>query len=139
MTSPTPTPNPSPSPFDTQVSNVAVSVCNPRLIQTDPASIRTFLKEYDQYSQTVISRAKQLQSSSEGSSTATTEAVLPMELKYFIDSMHFTMCIDLGFKDVVISFEVMIDRQLRTYLECESKESKDAVTLEGVDELVERN
>ena len=62
-----------------------------------------------------------------------------MELKYFIDSMHFTICIDLGFKDGVISFEAMIDRQLRTYLECKSKESKDAVTLEGVDELVERN
>lgn len=72
-----------------QVSNVALSVSNPRLTETDPAFIFTFLNEYDKYCQNVIASEKQLQSGSEGSSTTTTEAVLYMQLKYCVDAQHF--------------------------------------------------
>ena len=77
-----------------QASNVAVSICNPFLTQTDHASIRLFLKKYDQYCRTVKSRAKQLNVNSEGSSMTTTEVVLQMELKYCFDAQYFTSCID---------------------------------------------
>lgn len=122
-----------------QTSNVAVGpVSNPRLTEPDPASIRTFLKQYDLYRQTIIARAKQLQPSSEGSSTTTTEVILPMQLKYCVDAKHFSSCIALGFIDGVTSFDAMTDEQLRTYLDKEAEYSKDAVTLEGLDELIEK-
>lgn len=121
-----------------QAPNVAVSVCNPFLTQTDPASIRTFFRKYDQYCRTVKSRAKQLNVNAEGSSTTTTETILLMELKYCVDAQYFTSCIDLGFITGVTSFEDMTDTQLRKYLDDKAEESKDALTLDGLEELVRK-
>lgn len=118
-----------PSSSDQQSSNVILSVSNPFLKDTDPASIRVFLKQYDQYCRTVIARAKQLKST-EGSSSATTEATLSMQLKCCVDTQHFISCIALGFIDDVTSFDDMTDKQLRTYLDSEAMESKDAVTID---------
>ena len=77
-------------------------------------------------------------STSVGSTSTTTEAILPMELKYCVDAQHFTSCIALGFIDNGTSFEDMTDKQLRAYLDKEAEDSKEAVTLEGLDELVAR-
>lgn len=53
-----------------ETDNLVISASNPFLTQTNPHSIRAFLKEYDQYLQKIIVRAEQLQSA-EGTSTTT--------------------------------------------------------------------
>lgn len=120
-----------------QTSNMAMSVPNPFLRQTEPASIRAFFRQYDQYCRTVIAHAKKLHHA-DGPSTTTTEAVLPMQLKYYVDAQHFTSCIALDFIDDVTSFGDMTGEQLRAYLNSEEEESKEAVTLEILDELIEK-
>lgn len=62
-----------------------------------------------------------------------------MELKYCVDAQHFTSYIELGFIDEVTSFDDMTNEQLRKYLDKEAEDSKDAVTLESLDELIEKS
>lgn len=44
----------------------------------------------------------------------------------------------MGFIEGVTSFDGMTDKQLRKYLDKEAEDSKDAVTLEVLDELMKR-
>ena len=78
------------------ISGLTMSVAHPRLLKTDPSSIRTFLKAYDQYCHTVIGRAKQLQAGTNAANqTITTEVSIPIELKYCVDATHFASCLSL--------------------------------------------
>lgn len=61
-----------------------------------------------------------------------------MQLKYCVDAQNFMYCIELGFIDDVTSFEDMTGAQLCTYLQLEAKESKEAVTIDALDELIEK-
>lgn len=112
-------------------SHLGIAVDHPRLAKTDPASVRVFLRKYDQYCHTVVSRAKQLTTSA-----TITEAVLPMELKYCVDTQHFVSLIELGFVPDVTSFDTMSNQTLRAYLDTISAESKNAVTMDSLDDLV---
>lgn len=86
-----------------------------------------------------MSRAKQLQTAGDSDSTmTTTEAVSPMELKYCVDAQHFTSCIALGLMKDVTSFAALTNKQLRAYLDDKAKESKEAVTMEGLDAIVSK-
>ena len=85
--------------WNIQNPNVALSVSTSRLTETDPASIRAFLKQYDQYCRTIVSSAKLLQSDGDEKLKTTTTAVLSMELKYCVDGEHFDSCIELGLID----------------------------------------
>lgn len=131
----------SPADITTKSGNVAVSVDHPLLEKTDPASIRVFLQRYDQYCRTVVARAKQLTSSSsldDASTPTTTEAISPVELKYCVSAEHFTSCIMLGFMEGVTSFATLTNTQLRKYLDKQAEESKEAVTLEGLDDIISK-
>lgn len=52
----------SPTTTPTNVTDAAVDISldHPRLIRTDPASIRSFLRRYDNYCSTVLAHARQL-------------------------------------------------------------------------------
>lgn len=116
---------------------MTVSVSSPRLTETDPAPTRAFVKLYGKNRGTVVSRAKQLQSAKDEASTTTTEAVLPLELGYRVDAMHFTSRIELGFIEDVTSFDDITNEQVQKCIDKEEEESKDAVTLKTTDELDE--
>lgn len=120
-----------------QSSNVVMTVSNLFLRKPDTASIRAFPNQYDQHFQTVIARAKQIQSA-EGTSTTKLEAILSMLLKYCVDAQHFISCMALGFIEKVTSFDKMTFEQLRLYLQSEVEESKDFITVEALEEMGEK-
>lgn len=88
----------------TKASKVSLSLDHPRLLQTDGESIRVFLRKYDQYSNAVKSRARQL-----SAYNATTEAVRPVELKFCVDPEYLESSIALVFIDGVESYENITD------------------------------
>lgn len=61
-----------------------------------------------------------------------------MELKYCVGAQHFKLCIKLGFIENVTSFKDMTNEQLRKYLDKEANGLEDAVTLESLNNLVEK-
>lgn len=67
----------------------------------------------------------------------TTEAILSIELKYCLDTQHFTSCIALSFIEDVNSCEDMTDEQLLKYFDKEAEALKDATRLEGLHEFLE--
>lgn len=84
----------------------------------------------------MVACAKQLKYAAEGSSGTTTEAILPMELKSCVDAQNSMSFIPLGFIVNIKSFADMTDEAPRAYLENEAEDSKEDVTVEGLDELV---
>lgn len=61
-----------------------------------------------------------------------------MELKYCVDAQHFTSCIALGLMANVTSFSALTNEQLRDYMADKAEESKEAVTMEGLDTIVSK-
>ena len=55
-----------------------------------------------------------------------------------MDTQHFSTCIELGFIEGDETFDTFTNQQLRNYLDEQAEESKDAVTIEGLDYLVSR-
>ena len=111
---------------------LAMSVNHPRLVRTDAESIRVFLRLYDQYSKEVTARVEQLTVS-----PATTEAVRPVNLKYCVDPEYLESAIDLGLIEDVENDD-LTDIHLRKYLEGKAEESRETVSLEVLDEIVNR-
>lgn len=114
-----------------KATEVGISLDHPRLVHTDPSSIRTFLKRYDQYSISVIARASQLTSQ-----TLTTEAVTPIALKYCVDVEFLESSLICGYIDGCASYADLTDSQLRSFLEERSAESQDSMTIEQLDKIV---
>lgn len=119
-----------------QAPHVVVLVNHPCLLKTVPGSIRKFLQNYDQYARTEIARAKKLHLSI--SSTMFTDAVKPVDLKFCVDEHYLILAIALDFIKKVESFEALTNERLRTYLAEEAEESKNAVIIESLDALVEK-
>ena len=86
-----------------QAATVTASVNHPRLHRTDPESIRTFLKLYDQHKEEVLSGAEQIT----GACTTTNEAARPINIKYCVDPDWLESLITLGFIDDVTSIEAL--------------------------------
>lgn len=110
---------------------VEISLDHPRLIRTDPESIRSFLRRYDQYSTTVLARANQLTKDN-----LTSEAIRPVELKFCVDAEWLESRIALGFLKEATDYATLTDDQVRAFLDKRCKESKKTVTLEQLDRIV---
>ena len=114
-------------------SFVATSVNHPRLVRTDAKLVRRFLRRHDQYSIEVSARAQQLILHG----TTTTEAVRPVNLKYCVDSEYIESAVVLGFLEAD-SYDALTDQILRKNLEEKSEESPEAVTLEDLDSIMDK-
>lgn len=117
----------------TKASSVSLTLDHPRLLETDPESIRVFLKKYDQYANEVISRARQLRTSSSG-----TEPVRPVDLKFCVDVEFLESSIVLEFITDASNYEDLTDEQVRAFLAARATESKEVVTLDMLDDIVKR-
>lgn len=115
-------------------SFVATSVNHPRLVRTDPDSIRIFLRLYDQYEREVTARAAQVT----GADAATTEAVRPVSLKFCVDPEFLESAIALDLIPDASSYNDLTDTVLRKHLEAEAIDSKEALSLDALDEIVNR-
>lgn len=121
------------SPATTKVAPVTITVDHPRLLETDPEAIRVFLRTYDQYSNEVRSRAKQL-----GSSSSSSEPVRPVDFKFCVNVEFLESSIALGFITGAKDYDSLTDEQVRHFLTKRAEESKEAVTLDKLDEIVGR-
>lgn len=119
-------------------SFVSTSVDHPRLINADASSVRTFLRQYDQYVTEVKERAQQLVATG----SVTTEAVRPVNLKFCVDADYLESVIELGLikdgddQDAVTSVEALTSRTLRSFLNSKVKENKDTVDLSSLDSII---
>lgn len=109
------------------------AVEHPFLKATSAASIRTFLRAFDQYAREVQERAHQV-----FDSELSSEAVIPVHLKFCFDSKWIELLIDLEFLKEVSSYNGLMDDILRKYLEKKSQKSKELVTLDIQDDLVQK-
>lgn len=114
-------------------SVISTSVNHPRLLRTDAESIRIFLRLYDQYKDEVSARALQL--TDNGSST---EAVRPVNLKFCVDADWLESAVTLGFINDAESVDEVTDSILREYLDTKAEASKDTVTVDSIDALVDK-
>lgn len=119
-----------------KAAQVNISLDHPRLVNTDPESIRKFLRRYDQYTNTVLARAKQL--STDASSTVTTESVRPVDLKFCVDVEYLESCMALGFIDTATDYNSLTNEDVRKVLDDRCRESKEVLTMESLDVIVER-
>lgn len=83
-------------------AQVGISIDHPRLASTDRETIRSFRRRYNQYTNTVLARARQLSSSD--ASTLTTKTVRPVNLKFCFDVGFFESSIALGVIDVATDY-----------------------------------
>jgi hypothetical protein len=112
---------------------VSTSVDHPRVTKADSSYIRSFLALYDQYSTEVQERARQLTAQD----TVTTEPIRPVNLMF---------CVDIDWLESTISrliegistYEELDDTVLRKYLGEKSEESKEAVNLDRLGEIVDQ-
>lgn len=111
---------------------VSTTVDHPRLLKTDSAAIRSFLRSYDQYAKEVEERARQL-----SRHTVVTEPISPVHLKFCVDADWIESLLTLGFIADTSSYEDLTDELLRSYLEKKAEESKEVVTIDTLDKLVE--
>lgn len=114
---------------------VSTSVNHPRVVRTDPESVRVFLRQYDQYSKEVIARASQISASG----TVPTEAVRPVNITFCVDPEYLESAIALDLISDVESESELTDTVLRSYLERKAEESKESVNLDALDMIVERD
>ena len=115
-------------------SFVATSLSHPRLLQTDSESVRVFLQLYDQYCKEVLSCAAQLTATV----SISTEAVRPVNTKYWVDPEYFESAIALGFIEAT-SYDELSETDLREHLDQNAQESLETITLETLDEIVDIN
>ena len=111
---------------------ISITVSHPRLVETDAESIRTFLRKYDKYCHEIRSRALQIAG---GSGAA--DAVKPIDLKFCIDVEYLESSIALGFIPGVDSYETLTDTEVRNFLNSRAVESKEVVTLDKLDKIVD--
>ena len=103
---------------------MTTSIDHPKLINTDAAFIRSFLRAYDQYSKELTARANQLIPSD---STISTEAITPVNVSLWVDSDCPESLVSVGFIEGVTKKELK-DSNSREYLEAEAEESKRSLT-----------
>lgn len=112
---------------------VATAIDHPRLIKADAASIRSFLLAYDAYVREVTERARQLT----GPDFTSTELTTPVRLQFCVDQEWLESIIDLGLITGVDTFSALSDSTLREYLSLKAEESREVITMEKLDKLVQ--
>lgn len=104
------------------------------LTSTDAESISIFLCKYDQYCKEVAERAKLLNVTA----GTPTDPILPVNLKFRIDTEYLDSAKALGFLEDVADYTSLTEPLLCRYLAPQAEESKDYVNLEMLDKFVER-
>ena len=118
-------------------SHVTIPLNHSKLLSFDPSSISIFLRNYDAYVQTVITRAEQVCFGEPSSSSSpTADVILPVDLKYCVDVEILSASIALGFIPDTTDVNDLTDKALREYLDQEATESRDAVSPSSLDDLV---
>lgn len=108
-----------------------MSLDHPRLINTEPESIRSFLLIYDQYISTFLARSRQLTPD-----TLEIEAIKPVDLNVFMDVEFLDSNIALWFIPDAIKYEDLTNIKLRQFLEDLCKKSKETIALEKLDTVL---
>ena len=85
--------------------HVTTAVEHPRLTKTDAASVRLFLRAYEQYAREVNERARQVV----GEDVISTEAAKPVQMKYCVNAEWLESLIDLDFIPNVSSYNSLSD------------------------------
>lgn len=112
---------------------VATSIDHPKLTKRYSESIRAFLWKYDQYACEVYEQAQQILEDW----SICTEVFKPVQHKYCVNREWSESVIDLRFIPDFTSYASLSNDALRTYLEEKAVASKDVVTSESFDKLVE--
>ena len=114
-------------------SFLTASINHPRRLRTDSEYVREFLRLYNQYSNEVTARAEQLTVHRATSS----EALRPVNLMFCVDSVYLKSAIALCFIETD-DYDSLTDLFLRAHFEGKAKESENPVTLEALNDIVER-
>lgn len=91
---------------------VAILLEHPRLTHTEPEEICSFLRRYDQYSTTVLARARQMTAGS-----ITMEDRKPVDLTGCVDVEFLESNIALVFIIGAPTYEYLINAHVRSFLE----------------------
>lgn len=120
-----------------KAAQVGTPLDHPRLVKVDHESIRTFLRNYDQYTNIVLAHAKQFATT--GESTVTAESVRPVNLKFCVDGAFRESYITLGFIDVATDYNSLTNEQLRKFLDDRCQDSKGSMMLDSLEAIVDRD
>lgn len=127
------TTRPTRTPANVTAVAVHISLDHPRLIRTEPASIRSLFRRYDQYSTTIIARAKRLTDKS-----LTQGANQLVELNFCDDAEWLESHIPLDFITETEDYASLTDEIFRPFLEKRWAESKKTISLEKFDKIVKQ-
>lgn len=103
---------------------------HPYLTEIYFASIRTFLRKYDQCVNEIVSRARQFNEDSE------TERGRPVDNKFCNDVDFLDSSIDLDFIKHELSYDTTRDQEERAFPEERPKNSRESMTVDKLDKLV---
>ncbi len=114
----------------------------PTLKFVTPRSSRTFLVKYDPYVREIIERHEQRVSTNDADGSV--EPPKPVSLKFCVDACSLQAAIVMGIiKDRngcrIESLDSLTDSDLRSFFESKAKASKDNVTVQMLDKLVEKS
>lgn len=101
--------------------------------QDGRASVRAFLRQYEEYVAEFKERAQKLVASR----SITTEVVHQAHLKFYVDADYLESAIELVLIKEVTSVDDLTSGTLSFFLEIKAKESKDNVDLSLLDSIVE--
>lgn len=121
------------APLSQGFSSVPIAVDHSRLIKTDAASVRLFLRAYEQYEREVTTRVREVT----GQDVVSAEAAKPIRLKYCVDTEWLESLIDLDVLTDAISYGQLVNKVLHTYLESKAVKTRKFVTTDQLDKLLD--
>lgn len=123
---------PSAATTSVKTSEVGISLDHPPLVKTDPEFKRPLLRRFDQYSTTTLALVKQITTDS-----LSTEVIKPVGLKFCVDPEFLQSSIALGLVSNAVDCEILANHYVCELLDERCKESKETVTLDQLDKLVQ--
>lgn len=84
-----------------------------------------------------MARAKKLTAGS--TTSVTTEAMEPVDLKFCVDAQYLPTVITLGFIPEATAYQDLDGKILRAYLDGEVKESKEIIIIDYLDDIVQKD
>lgn len=116
-----------------EAAEICIALRHPRLLKTSADSIRRFMRKYDQHATVILAHANQL-----STTTLTSEAAKLFNHKFWIEVQFLEPAIALGCLPDVTTYEEAIDVQICVFRESLCDNSKEIVTLEQLDKLVQQ-
>lgn len=105
-----------------KLAPTSITLDHPRLLATDGGSIQVLLCNYEQHSDEVLSRLRQL-----SLSLSSNKPVRPFRLKFCVDVNFLESTIVLLITPGVTSYDETTDEQVRTFSGVRAREAKDVV------------